>query len=147
MTSSDASRQFQWRDRCGLVWDVYLIEDDETSVSWCAETKLIGGTQEASVQTHDHSSRQQLLMARLAGVQVDERMQNRGVGSILIEKAVEECKRRGYKGIEGDLSLLYGDPIEKLKYFYEKNGFSVVLYEPRHPDYKPHRVGKIELIF
>ena len=86
-------------------------------------------------------------MAYLTDVQVDKYLENRGVGSMLVGEAIKECKLRGHKGIEGDLSNVDSDHFDKLEYFYEKLGFTVVFYEPEHPDYSPRRVGKVELIF
>ena len=43
-------------------------------------------------------------MAHLMDVEVNERMENRGAGSMLVGQAIEECKRRGHEGIEGEIS-------------------------------------------
>ena len=146
MDYSDASRQFQWRDKCGLVWDVYVVEDP-VSVSWFARPGgYVGGRCETHLQTHTIDLQQQLSMAHLMDVQVNRHMENRGVGSMLVQEAAKECKLRGHRGIEGDISSVDSDHFDKLKHFYEKMGFSVVLYPPEHPDYNPRRVGKVELM-
>ena len=67
---------------------------------------------------------------------------------MLVGEAIKECKRRGHEGIEGHLSSADSDHFDKLKHFYQRLGFSVVFYEPEHPDYRRYRrVGKIELTF
>ena len=86
-------------------------------------------------------------MAHLTDVRVERRMENRGAGSMLVRRAIEECKRRGHKGIEGDLSSVDMDHFDKLKHFYEKLGFTVIFYEPEHPDYRNPWDGKIEMTF
>ena len=53
-------------------------------------------------------------------VEVNERMENRGAGSMLVGEAIEECKRRGHVGIEGKISSVDSDHFDKLKHFYEK---------------------------
>ena len=146
MTSSGASRQFQWRDRCGLAWDVDIY-DDGALISWIARPRYVGGHYMAHVQTHAHDSQRQLPMAYLLDVEVNERMENRGAGSMLVGQAIEECKRRGHEGIEGEISFVDSDHIDKLKYFYEKMGFSFVTYDSEHPKYGSTRVGKIEMFF
>ena len=149
MDFSDASRQFQWQDRYGLVWDIYVYDDD-TLISWFARPRYdgyIGGTNLAHVSTHTFDPLRKLPKARLLDVQVDRYLENRGTGSMLVGEAIEECKRRGHMGIEGKISSVDSDHFDKLKHFYEKLGFSVVFYEPEHPDYRPGRVGKIEMLF
>ena len=101
----------------------------------------------AYVQTHSYNTGEQLPMALLTDVEINRYMENRGAGSMLLQRAIVECKRRGHKGIEGKLSSVDTDHFDKLKYFYEKLGFSVVFYEPEHPDFSPGRVGKVELMF
>ena len=101
----------------------------------------------AHVQTHDLDSQRQLPMACLLDVEVNERMENRGAGSMLVGQAIEECKRRGHEGIEGEISFVDSDHFDKLKYFYEKMGFSFVIYDSEHPNYGSTRVGKIEVFF
>ena len=66
---------------------------------------------------------------------------------MLVREAIEECRRRGYKGIHGYLSYVDRGHFRKTKHFYEKLGFSVVFYAEEHPDYRFERVGKIEMVF
>lgn len=146
MTINDASRQLQWRDRCGLIWNVYLVETP-IDLSWHARPRDVGGRYEAHVLTHSLDFQQQLPIARLIDVRVNRRMENRGAGSMLVRRAVEECTRRGHKGIEGDISSVDSDHFDKLRHFYEKLGFSVIFFEPDHPEYRCYRVGKIEMAF
>ena len=96
--------------------------------------------------THDSPS-QLLSIARLIDVRVDRRVEDRGIGSMLVKEAIAECKRRGNKGIYGDLSIADKDYFPKLEHFYEKLGFSVVFYEKDHPADGGWRVGKIEMLF
>ena len=149
MDFSDASRRFEWRDRYGLVWDVYVY-DDETLISWFARPRYdgyIGGTNLAHVSTHTFDPLRKSPKARLQDVQIDRYLENRGTGSMLVRQAIEECKRRGHEGIEGKLSSVDSDHFDKLKHFYEKMGFSFVIYDSDHPNHGGTRVGKIQLIF
>ena len=146
MTISDASRQFRWLDKYRFVWNVYFVEDT-MGFSWSATQKHVPGRYVAFVQTHSFDLQQHLPRAFLTDVRVDKHMENRGVGSMLVRRAVEECTRRGHKGIEGDISNVDSDHFDKLRHFYEKLGFSVIFFEPDHPEYRCYRVGKIEMAF
>ena len=86
-------------------------------------------------------------MALLNNVKVDCHIENRGLGSMLVRETIEECKRRGHKGICGYLSDVDRDHFPKLKYFYKKLEFSVGFYDVKHPVYQFNRVGKIEMLF
>ncbi len=146
MTVSDSSRQFQWRDKYGLIWHGH-VDETPFELIWRIRPENLGGRYVAYVKTHSFDSHQQLPMAHLTDVRVERRMEDRGVGSMLIRRVIEECRRRGHKGIEGDLSRNDSDHFDKLKYFYEKLGFTVILYEPDHPDYRNPWDGKIERTF
>ena len=146
MFFSDATRSFRWADKFGLVWDVYVIED-EKSLSWYAMPNGLGGRYSAYVETHDYKLNQMLTMARLIDVRVSKQLEDRGVGSLLVGQAITECKQRGHRGIGGDLSTVDGGHFDKLEYFYKRLGFSVIFYEPSDPLYKPPFVGRIEMIF
>ena len=104
------------------------------------------GTGTIHVSTHDFHVQQQS-MAFLNDVRVDSDIENRGLGSMLVREAIEECKRRGHKGINGYLSIVDCDHFSKLKHFYKKLRFSIVFYTEDHPDYRFDRVGKVEMIF
>lgn len=150
MDSDASSTRFQWRDRCGLVWDV-STRHDEAMLTWFARPGIAeyigGGTNLINVSTYTRDPFGKSPMALIQDVKVDSYLQNRGTGSMLVRQAIEECKRRGYEGIEGDISSVDSDHFDKLKHFYKKLGFSMVFYSPEHPDHKGNRVGKIEMLF
>ena len=146
MTTGDSSGQFWWGDRCGLIWHGHM-EDTPPFLTWRLRPENVGGRYEVHVKTHSFDSGEQLPMAHLTDVRVERRMENRGAGSMLVRRAIEECKRRGHKGIKGDLSSVDMDHFDKLKHFYEKLGFTVIFYEPEHPDYRNPWDGKIEMTF
>ena len=144
-TSSRDSGRFQWRDKHGLVWTVEFTEELLGFSGFMASTQ-VRGTGLVHVQTHNiHSQKQS--MALQNDVRVDCHIENRGLGSMLVKKAIEECIRRGHKGIYGYLSEADRDRFLKLKHFYKKLGFSVVFYAEEHPDYRFDRVGTIEMVF
>ena len=146
MTSSPASGRFQWRDKFELMWTGDLDETPSV-LTWRIRPRDWGGRYVACVQTHSYNTGEQLPMALLTDVEINRYMENRGAGSLLVQRAIVECKRRGHKGIEGKLSSVDIDHFDKLKHFYEILGFSVVFYDPEHPDYAPRRVGKVEMLF
>ena len=146
MATDSASQEFQWQDKQGLTWHGYM-EETPIELVWRIRPGNIGGRYQASVLTHSPRTHQHLPMAYLTDVRIDKRLENRGVGSMLVQRAIEECKRRGHKDMEGDLSDVDRGHFDKLKHFYEKLGFSVVFHELNNPDYRPWQAGKIEMIF
>ena len=145
MISNDVFRRFQWQDRRGLTWKV-VFYNHEVGFSGFGVPSQGPGTSEIQVRTHDGWSRKQS-MAYLHDVRVDSHIENRGMGSMLVREAIEECARRGHEGMYGYLSELDSGHFQKLKYFYEKLGFSVSFYDPSRPDYRYDQAGKIEMTF
>ena len=145
MTHHDVFLRFQWADRHGLIWTVAFTEEPWGFSGFMASSQ-VHGTGLVEVQTRDIHS-QEHSMARLCNVWVCSKMENRGLGSMLVGKVIEECSRREHKGIDGYLSDVDSDHFTKLRYFYEKLGFSFVFYDVKHPDYRYDRVGKIEMLF
>lgn len=137
--------QFQWQDRKGVVWNVEF-DEDPGSLFGHIESRQVRGKGSVYVQTHDFDDQKQPI-ARLIHVKVSDSIENRGLGSMLVRKVVEECKRRGHKGIDGYLSEVDRGHFQKLQYFYENLGFSVVFYDLGHHDYRRDRAGKIEMVF
>ena len=88
-----------------------------------------------------------LPMAFLGDVRVEREFENRGVGSMLVEEAIAECKRRGNEGIEGNISEVDAGHFDKLDHFYTKLGVSVVFYDREDPECSDLRRGKVELRF
>lgn len=145
MTHDDIFLRFLWRDRYGLIWSVRFAENP-VGFSGYVASKGVRETGSVHLQTHDIDDQKQS-MARLADVRVDAPIENRGLGSMLVRKAIEECIRSGHKGVYGYLSEADGDHFLKLKHFYQKLGFSVGFYSEEHPDYRFDRVGEVEMIF
>ena len=143
MANDKPFRRFQWQDKTGRTWIVHFYNE-----SWgfegFAASEHEHGTGSIHIQTHQLSQEQSI--ARLAYVQVDDRIENRGMGTMLVREAVKECKRRGHRGIDGYLSSADSDHFLKLKHFYTNLGFSVVFFTEKHPDYSHDRVGKIEMV-
>ena len=86
-------------------------------------------------------------MAFVNDVRVDRSIEDRGLGSLLVREAIEECKRRGHKGMYGYLSDVDIGHFPKLEYFYRKLGFSVSFNDMTRPDYRYNRAGTIEMVF
>ena len=145
MANEDMFRRLRWRDRNGLIWNAGLY-NRSMGFSGFAVSNHQRGTGAIYVQTHDILARKQS-MGFLNDVLGDSRIENRGLGSMLIGEAIGACIRRGHIGMQGYLSEVDAGHFSKLKYFYEKRGFSVVFWDVRHPDYRFDRVGKIETVF
>ena len=145
MASGDVFLGFQWQDSNGLTWEVRFY-NHPVGFSGFAASDHESGTGTIHIQTHDTRARKQS-MAYLNDVRVDSNIENRGLGSMLVGEAIEECIRRGHKGACGYLSEVDIGHFSKLKYFYEKLGFSVAFYDPSRPGYKYDRAGRIEMTF
>ncbi len=144
MTHDDVFLRFQWQDRCGVVWTVGFTEEPWGFSGFMA-SRQIRGT--GLVYVHTRVSGQIRPIAFLNDVRVDSHVEDRGLGSMLIKEAIEECMRRGHKGIYGYLSDVDIGRFPKLKYFYEKLGFSVAFHDMKRPDYRYDRAGKLEMVF
>ena len=145
MTSYVNSGRFRWRDKSGLLWSGHM--EQELHATWHIRPGNVGGRYEAYVKTHDSDTGEQLPMAHLTDVRIHKRMENRGAGSMLIRLAIEECRRRGHKGIGGNLSDVDSDHFDKLKHFYEKLGFTVTFFDRQPSAYRKSWAGKIEMVF
>ena len=145
MADDDMIHRFQWQDGYGLIWQVGFY-NHAVGFSAIAVSDSQRGTGAIYLRTHDIRSQKQPI-AFLNDVRVDSRIENRGMGSMLVREAIEECKRRGHRGLYGHLSEVDSGHFSKLKYFYEKLGFSVVFYGTTHPNYKFNRAGQIEMSF
>lgn len=147
MDLSDAYRKFRWQDKGGIVWNVNVVREG-LGVSWYVG---LNGSQypygKAYVRMCDFGTLRKLSVAYLTDIRVDPRVENRGMGSMLIKEIIDECKRRRFKGIEGHLSEADRDHFDKLEHLYENLGFAVVIYPPGHPGHGTARAGKIEMAF
>ena len=144
MANTETYRRLHWKDKSGRTWKVKFYNE-----SWGFEGFVYSererGTGSILINTHQLFRKKSI--ARLSDVRVDDHIENRGIGAMLVREAIKECKQRGHRGIDGYLSSADSDHFLKLKYFYTKLGFSVVFFTEKHPDYSYDRVGKIELAF
>ena len=134
-----------WRDKGGRIWDINVAGNyfGLTCRAWSASTR---DENIARVITRDDELKQ-LPFALLADIHVDRRMENRGLGSMLLTAVIEACRARGHKGIEGRLSRADSGHFDKLRHFYEKFGFIVTFYPPEHPGYNSQWPGEMRLVF
>ena len=155
----DATRHVLKQDKRGVVWDVYQI-DSPNMISWYAQSECVEVGCEAHVKTQKiiensltaydpvtNAHLRQLPMAILGDVRVDEQLENRGLGSMLVREAIAECEKRGHKGIQGTLSRVDAGHFDKLEHFYTSLGFSVVFFRPEDPEFSSGWRGKVELAF
>ena len=97
MTSGDASGQFWWADECGLIWHGHM-DEEPSMLTWRMRPGNVGGRYVAYVKTHDFDTGEQLPLAFLTDLEIEGWAENRGAGSMLVRRAIEECKRRGQRG-------------------------------------------------
>ena len=137
---------FRWRDKKGCVW-VVSRRERQTMVHWRAETPLFRGTGEADVKALEVGSLRPMRIARLMDVVVDGEVQGRGVATMLIRAAMNDCQRLGSLGMDGEISSVDENHFPKLKHIYEKLGFSFVLYASDQSNGRSNTVGEIEIRF
>ncbi len=127
--SEGAVRQFDWSDRYGASFRVFQHEDELGLVEWfCRPVSVTGGLSEASVLTHDRQGRL-LEMAKLLDVRVNPFVESRGIGTMLVQEIIRECRKRGNHVLWGELARIDRDHFPKLETFYRKLGFCVTLYK------------------
>ena len=136
----------RWRDKEGCVWIVSRREY-LTMVHWRAATPQHRGTGEADVKALEIGSLRPMRTARLMDVVVDVEVQDRGIGTMLIKAAMNDCQRMGSLGMDGKISSVDEDHFPKLRHFYEKLGFSFVLYDADQLNGRTNTVGQIEIRF
>ena len=137
--------RFLWRDKQGRVWEIRQV-DGPGMIVFRARSQSVKGKSIASARIED-SNGKNLPFAVLDDIQVDRRMENRGLGSMLLSRVIAICKDRGHQGIEGKLSRTDSDHFDKLKHFYEKHGFTVMFYAAGHPERVGIWLGGIRLEF
>ena len=76
-------------------------------------------------------------------MEIDFNLENRGIGSSLLTLIEIWAKKHGVINIIGDLSNVDADHFDKLKYFYNKNGYD---FQMGKADYNGDSimVGEIE---
>ena len=87
----------------------------------------------AAVTLRHPLSRQELLRAKIEDIRIeDNRLENRGVGTLLLRYSEKWCKKMGFRDICGQLSNVDSGHLGKLRHFYSKNGYNFELYrKPR----------------
>ena len=86
-------------------------------------------------------------MAFLEDIRVCQKVENRGVGTLLLQAVIEDCKRQRYKGIEGDLSEADRDHFDKMAFWYPKNGFSIKVYDKKERRQSRGEAGRVWMEF
>lgn len=69
----------------------------------------------------------------------------KGYGSILIEELISIAESNNINRINGWISKEDVGHLEKLKYFYQKNGFYVNIY-PRYDEVNSNQIGEISWV-
>ena len=146
MSRDEVFLQFQWRDRYGLVWTVRFYANP-TGFSGVVRSTRVREKGWISIRADGDDAEKQDPMAFVNDVRVDRRIEDRGLGSMLVRESIKECMRRGHKGMQGNLSNADRVRFPKLKHFYEKLGFSVVIYSEDQPSTQSRGAGKIEMVF
>ena len=65
--------------------------------------------------------------AKIEDLEVNPELENRGIGSSLLQLIEEWAKKHGVRKLIGDLSGVDVDHLDKLKHIYEKHGYIFML--------------------
>jgi GNAT superfamily N-acetyltransferase len=83
----------------------------------------------AAVTLRHPLSRQELLRAKIEDIRIeDNRLENRGVGTLLLRCLEAWCRDRGFRETWGELSNIDSDHLDKLRHLYTKNGYTFSLF-------------------
>ena len=83
--------------------------------------------------------------ARLIDIRTETSLENRGGATLVLRYAESWCRSMGCREIWGELSDVDSDHLDKLKHFYEKNGYTFKLFVSGDPEYNPQSlvVGEV----
>ncbi|MBU2608511.1 MAG: GNAT family N-acetyltransferase, partial [Chloroflexi bacterium] len=85
-------------------------------------------------------------VAKLESIEVDPSLENRGLGSLLLDYIERWAARNGMVALYGDLNRKYADHFDKLERFYQDHGWTWELFAPDdqrcQPD--PSVMGRVE---
>ena len=151
-------------DKLGIRWAIFKeYYSPITMATWRIlphKTARLAGGGEAFVTVNDINDEslppehiltaddlRQLPMAVLQDIRVDEEVENRGVGTLLLKAIIEDCKLQGHSGIEGELSETDRDHFDKLAHWYPKNGFSIKFYDEKERRRSRNKPGRVWITF
>jgi len=77
---------------------------------------------------------------------VDPALENRGIGSLLLEYTERWALRNGIFALYGDLNRKHADHFDKLEHFYRELGWSWELFGPEDSRSLPNSpvIGRVE---
>jgi len=85
-------------------------------------------------------------VAKLENIEVDPALENRGIGSLLLEYTERWALRNGIFALYGDLNRKHADHFDKLEHFYRELGWSWELFGPEDSRSLPNSpvIGRVE---
>lgn len=110
-------------DKYGARWILRLSDTAGGTETWRAYQAGGDGQYYGYINLRFHAT-----CAVLGDVEVNDRMRRRGIGSLLVEYAIDECRRRGCNVLTGE--IIGRENLCELRNFYEKLGFSFTKSEP-----------------
>ena len=83
--------------------------------------------------------------AKIEDLEVNPELENRGIGSSLLELIEEWVRNHGIRKLIGDLSNVDGDHLDKLRHIYKKHGYIFALSSAGEKNSSVF-IGKIEKV-
>ena len=112
-------------DKYGTRWILRLSDRADGTETWRAYQAGDDEQDYGYIQLHFDATQRR---AEIWNVRVNDQSRRRGVGSLLVEHAIAECRRRGYNELTG--VIIDRENLCGLRDFYEKLGFSFTRSEP-----------------
>ena len=117
-------------DKSGKKWALFKEINKLTGMTrwwaWPHKSAGIKGEGKATVRTHTEEDLHLRPMVFLYDITIEP--EDRGVGTLILQAVIQDCKQRGHIGIEGNLSEADRGHFGKLAYWYPKNGFRIEFY-------------------
>jgi len=85
-------------------------------------------------------------VAKLEGIEVDPSLENRGLGSLLLDYIERWSARNGMVALYGDINRKQADHLDKLESFFSGHGWTWELFAPDDPRCQPDPsvMGRVE---
>ncbi len=139
---------FLGSDKYGKEWRTEIYQDRPLSpeVHFMVQPANLKSGQQKNPPAHATLSVVSKDVAKLENIEVDPSLENRGLGSLLLDYIERWAARNGMVALYGDLHRKYADHFDKLERFYQDHGWAWELFAPDDPRCQPDPsvMGRVE---
>ena len=120
------------KDKTGILWQVEVKDDKFESFHFVQFLPWYYGTKPSLRDTQAKELAQLKVesktSAKLDEIKIDKRFENQCLGSLLIDFVERWALNQGIIELHGDIVTKDSDHFDKLRHFYEKNGWTFELF-------------------